>query len=871
MLQFLFIVAIATNSAGQNGVTSYPLPTTGSNFFRNCLKIDAAGNKWVGFRNIGLGKFDGTTWTMFDTLNSNIPANAVNDVAFDASNTMWVATINGLAKYDGATWTTYTTINSGLPSDSISCLFVHNSEIWIGTNKGLVKYNAGVWTVYNTSNSGLSTNTIQCINIESNNDVWVGTKIGLLKKSGNTWINYANINPYYTASYSILCIYIDANNDKWLGTNYGALKLVGSNLTSINSLFTSYAINNYKTVYSITKGVHGGIVFKGVSDLIEISGNQIYKYLNIGSDLNVLDDNSKLIWSINKSNSLLYSFNYLNYPSNALLDPISKGVNVLDINEVRADILDRGDLFWGVYTNHLSGYEVPKNTGRNSNFASALWMGGLDNGGALHVAAMTYRQNGNDFWPGPLDTINGTIDSVTSDKYDKIWKIDRVKIEEFKYMFSIGAVQSGAYTPQNDIITWPAIGTGNFTRKLAPFVDVNHDGLYNPLTDGDYPDIKGDQMCYWIFNDNLHPHTETGGAALKVEIHASAYAYTCPTITDSLIALNYTTFYSYKIFNRSTNDYHNTSLGFWEDIDIGYYLDDYVGCNPKNNYGFVYNGDSNDGSGEPTAYGIKPPMLSTVILNGPMAEPNDGIDNNNNGTIDEVGEKNLMTNFLSYNNSNNPINGNPSGAIQYYNFMNSRFSDGTHLTYGGNGIGGSIPYNFIYDGIPAGTGWDESSSGDLPDDRRFLIGCGPFNLNAGQNVDFDFALVFTRDTVSNYTIQNLYQKNKEDVNRVQKWYAVDNFPSCLNLNIGINEEIKNKTEELFIYPNPANNNITVVYKTTSKKYTINIYDATGRIVKTNEIKNSDETIVNINDLKDGIYLINVKDGKNYLTKRFVKQ
>jgi len=48
--------------------------------------------------------------------------------------------------------------------------------------------------------------------------------------------------------------------------------------------------------------------------------------------------------------------------------------------------------------------------------------------------------------------------------------------------------------------------------------------------------------------------------------------------------------------------------------------------------------DDNPPSGQIT-YGISPPMLSSVILNGPLAEPTDGIDNNNNGITDEGGEK----------------------------------------------------------------------------------------------------------------------------------------------------------------------------------------------------------------------------------------
>lgn len=491
LINVLILVALTTFA--QNGVTSYTLPT-GWNQYRNCLKIDASGNKWVGFSRMGLGKFDGNTWIMFDTLNSTIPSNKINDVAFDASNNIWVATIKGLAKYNGSAWTTYNVSNSGLPDDSVSCLFIKNSDIWIGTRSGLAKLNGSTWTVYNTSNSALTTNLIQCVNVETNNDVWVGTRMGLFKKSGSSWTNYGSINPYLLSNYNVLSIYIDSNNDKWIGSSNMIFKLVGNNFTPVSSLFSNYNIT-FSNTYSLIKGPHGGIAFLGVNSLTEIVGTQLYSYSGMGGNYCAFDSSTGLIWYINKiSGSFLYSFNSQNYIGNTILSPFV-GTNTLDINEVRAGLMNRGDMFWDAYGTYNARYEVPKNSGRHAAFASALWIGGIDNGGTLHEAAMTYRQTGIDYTTGPLDTLWGDADSITGVLYDKIWKIDRLNIEEFKTNFANGSVQNGTYTISNDILTWPAIGTGNYTRNMASFVDVNGDGLYNPLTEGDYPKITGDQMC----------------------------------------------------------------------------------------------------------------------------------------------------------------------------------------------------------------------------------------------------------------------------------------------------------------------------------------------------------------------------------------
>jgi hypothetical protein len=84
--------------------------------------------------------------------------------------------------------------------------------------------------------------------------------------------------------------------------------------------------------------------------------------------------------------------------------------------------------------------------------------------------------------------------------YDKIWKVSYTDINNF-----ITAFNSGSVVATPDMLTWPAHGSGNNSRNLAPFVDYNGDGIYNP-NDGDYPKIKGDQTLYFIFNDKLAAH-----------------------------------------------------------------------------------------------------------------------------------------------------------------------------------------------------------------------------------------------------------------------------------------------------------------------------------------------------------------------------
>lgn len=412
----------------------------------------------------------------------------------------------------------------------------------------------------------------------------------------------------------------------------------------------------------------------------------------------------------------------------------------LDINNVRTTIMTGGDMWWDLSS---AKYEVPKDGKAHSIFAGALWIGGLDAGGQLKVAAMTYRQTGNDFWPGPLDTTTVSIDATTCTAFDKHWKITRKQVEDF-VAYSEDPASYPGYSVPLVIQNWPGNGDASMGQGhyLAPFVDVDADGYYNWAA-GDYPayDIKGtlgctkfqlfgDQSLWWVFNDKGNIHSETGAAAIGLEIQAQAFAF---STNDEI---NNMTFYRYKIINRSTVSMTNTYFGQWTDADLGAFDDDYVGCDVPRGLGYTYNGDQNDGSSAlPTigTYGANPPAIGMDFFEGPLADPGDGIDNDRDGTIDEPGELIIMSKFVYYNNDFTII-GNPENATHYYNYLSGFWKDGSPFTFGGNAYGGSTPCNYMFPGDTDPdnpTLWSEASVNNTPFDRRMMQSAGPFTLTPG--------------------------------------------------------------------------------------------------------------------------------------------
>ena len=214
--------------------------------------------------------------------------------------------------------------------------------------------------------------------------------------------------------------------------------------------------------------------------------------------------------------------------SMAQVPPISH----IDANNVRGTILGNGTVFMNYEsnddTNPCPFWEVPVGSGKSTIFQKSLWFGGLDATDSLHLAAMRFGQGpnvmggGQDYWSGPLTTTDASIDLMTALKYHHVWSLTRAEVEQFKANYN-----NASYKIPEDILTWPAHGEGDYAQDLAPFVDVNGDGRYNP-TDGDYPDIKGDHCLFFIFNDSFKEHTESQGGKLGLEVHAMVYAFDNP-------------------------------------------------------------------------------------------------------------------------------------------------------------------------------------------------------------------------------------------------------------------------------------------------------------------------------------------------------
>ncbi len=483
-------------------------------------------------------------------------------------------------------------------------------------------------------------------------------------------------------------------------------------------------------------------------------------------------------------------------------------IATLELNNVRTRIEATGGSMWQDRANGIADYEVPKRSSSSdpkftSIFAGALWMGGLDVNGQLKLAAVTFRTAGNDFWPGPLNTSTADIDAQTCEDYDKFFGISRQMVDEFVAWKACEedpncdqTVEFPGYQIPDVILNWPAHGDPAKGQDwhLAPFFDRDGDDFYDPNA-GDYPkydlvgdidcratrDIRlfGDSTIWFVFNDKGNTHTESQGPSIGMEIRGQAFAFTTNDEVNNM------TFYNYEMINRSTFTLTEAYFGQWVDADLGGASDDFVGCDAQRGLGYCYNGEPVDGDENGIeGYGAVPPAVGVDFFEGPYAD-NDGIDNPlttdiqaalDSGGIPYAGlgigygdtivdnERYGMKKFVYYSIGGGqfPGDGDPSSALDHYNYLRGRWRNGgSQMVWGGNGnaasTGGTVLADLLFpgdsdplywstQGNDPGTfpNWTEASAGNQPGDRRFLQSAGPFTLEPGAVNDLTVGVVWAR-------------------------------------------------------------------------------------------------------------------------------
>ncbi|MES2617576.1 MAG: T9SS type A sorting domain-containing protein [Bacteroidota bacterium] len=756
----------------------------------NCILFHQS-QLWIGTMGNGLYKRTTSGYKKVDIVIANQQYDSILSMETDGNN-LWLGTTNGIIKYDGTAFTRFVIpVKNDLPHPYYKRLQNQIISIKCDKNKVIWAMNANI------------VDSIECLYLIQNGTV-VSANNALQKNCGQ-----AELLPYTGHS---------MGKDQWgniiIGMHWGYL------------LINNLSVEVYPITYNIDR----------ISDL-----RNAYKaliYCNKYGDIFTLYYMGRPY----KIQTSLYDINdYL-----TILNTYRKtAIEKLDINNIKISVVNNSSAFNKMDLIYqfmqYPTFVAPSVSCATPMYSSGLWLGGRRTDlGKVLVAAQTYSQVGSDFLPGPLDTVTGIFDSVKNMAYNKIWKIDRQTIDGFKLNY-----KNSGYSIPKSINDWPAHGNGNFSRHLAPFIDTDNNGIYEP-TKGDYPDIKGDQMLWWVFNDG-RPHNDTKGESMGLEIHGSCYAYYNIAMasgdTNSLI--NRSIFFNYKIINRSKFTYDSFRIGIFNDPDLGYYGDDRIASDTLNNAVICYNGDNFD-EGK-TGFGKNPPLVLCKFLNRKMDA------------------------MVAYNNTSGVINGNPDNDSAYFYYMKGLFQNGqpmkfldplTNTLYNSRF---SWPASFC---SPSNL----SSSGSQPGDRRCIMSTNGTTLSASKTTDITYVYTLLHDPSKDFLKENCDTTSKV-LKKLQYWYDTKSFPSKPYFGVGVND-IPNKTHDITVYPNPANTSITLSSTIPgSQVQAVVIYDVSGReLLQLSATGTSElfQTTISIADWPAGLYIVQMISDNGSITKKLIK-
>jgi hypothetical protein len=153
-----------------------------------------------------------------------------------------------------------------------------------------------------------------------------------------------------------------------------------------------------------------------------------------------------------------------------------------------------------------------------------------------------------------------------------------------------------------------------------------------------------------------------------------------------------------------------------------------------------------------------------------------------------------------------------------------------------------------------------SFTGSLSYKNGYVFQCGN-EINAFQINSL------SATNITSFPIEAMWVSSKDSVFYVSNINNVNVLKLGQSVPTGINYEIK---KDLVIYPNPANNFITIRNENNSQKSEITIYNNSGQKIK--EIRSTDNIQnIDISDLTIGLYNIYINTGNEVIIKEFIKK
>ena len=521
-------------------------------------------------------------------------------------------------------------------------------------------------------------------------------------------------------------------------------------------------------------------------------------------------------------------------------------INVLlNGNNINSSFMKTGifDKKYDIYNNSQSGFEWPKGSNKYAIYSSGLCISAFVNNNLRQVSA-SYS---GEYSPGYCE--HGIYKTGDFFKYFKISRGDNA---------------------QNN---WDWANWGMMVPYGAPFIDVNHNGIYEPEIDT--PGVRNAvQTIFYCMTDaysgNHSAGEGFGGGTLPLgaEVHLTAWAYDSPGLQD-------VQFINYEIINKSDTTWKRVKIGTFSDPDLGDPSDDYIGCDTSLKLSFCYNAGNND-----DVYGLNPPAIGFTLLTSSV---------NKSAVPNKIlGMTSSISPYKYFTNCEGELGWWSSKAAYFtlsgYKNDSTSWVDPTYTPY--------AKTKYTYSGDPeTNTGWtrlkgsvancNQDSTGNLyapvaPGDMKMIFGSGAedFSITPGDTQKFVIAQMIARGTSNLNSVTEL----KNLCEQVRNFYDI-NFPFVINPTPVV--EIPQNFLLAQNYPNPFNSSTRIKFEipkingsaSNSVHVTIKVYDLLGREIQTlangEYLPNKYEIIFEGKNFASGMYFYRLTAGDFTAVKRMV--
>ena len=218
----------------------------------NHIAIDSRGTRWFA-TSVGIRKFEGGTWTVYDASNSPVPHNSMNTIFVDSKGNVWAASwYHGVVRFDANSqsqreWTVLTKSDGLVDIYVLSIAQDREGNIWFGTFDGVSKFDPNAshnaWTSLRPENSGLPSTTVNALAVDDSGHIWFGTapmwilsgymgggisKYNPEKSNRFAWTLYDTTNSGLPSN-TVRAIAFDSTGSVWIGTDRGLTRFKRNN------------------------------------------------------------------------------------------------------------------------------------------------------------------------------------------------------------------------------------------------------------------------------------------------------------------------------------------------------------------------------------------------------------------------------------------------------------------------------------------------------------------------------------------------------------------------------------------------------------------------------------------------------------------